>query len=136
MPWSQSKQSWCLPAFSTFAVGTNENGANWIQIYYATICQSKEIVKFLSSLTKSPSNVADINEWTPIHAASAFGFLDIVELLVPLVTDGVLRAAIETARNWGHNEIVWILETYSQGPGNDFYPGGMNKKIFFKNFTT
>ena len=62
------------------------------------------------SLTKSP-NVADINEWTPIHAASAFGFLDIVELLVPLVTDGVLRAAIETARNWGHNEIV--IETYS-----------------------
>ena len=77
--------------------------------YYATICQSKEIVKFLSSLTKSP-NAADINEWTPIHA---FGFLDIVELLVPLVTDGVLRAAIETARNWDHNEIVRILETYS-----------------------
>ena len=45
------------------------------------------------SLTKSP-NVADINEWTPIHAASAFGYLDIVELLVPLVTDGVLCAAI------------------------------------------
>ena len=38
-------------------------------------------------MTKSP-NAADINEWTPIHAASAFGFLDIVELLVPLVTDG------------------------------------------------
>ena len=32
-------------------------------------------------MTKSP-NAADINEWTPIHAASAFGFLDIVELLV------------------------------------------------------
>ena len=46
-------------------------------------------------MTKSPSNVADINEWTPIHAASAFGFLDIVELLVPLVKDGVLRAVIE-----------------------------------------
>ena len=60
----------------------NENGTNWTPIYYATICQSKEIVKFLSSLTKSP-NAADINEWTPIHAASAFGFLDIVELLVP-----------------------------------------------------
>ena len=88
-----------------------ENGTNWTPIYYATICQSKEIAKFLSSLTKSP-NAADINEWTPIHAASAFGFLDIVELLVPLVTDGVLRAAIETARNWGHNEIVRILETY------------------------
>ena len=41
-------------------------------------------------MTKSP-NAADINEWTPIHAASAFGFLDIVELLVPLVKDGVLR---------------------------------------------
>ena len=90
----------------------NENETNWTPIYYATICQSKEIVKFLSSLTKSP-NAADINEWTPIHAASAFGFLDIVELLVPLVTDGVLRAAIETARNWGHNEIVRILKTYS-----------------------
>ena len=47
-----------------------------------------------SSLNKSP-NAADINEWTPIHAASAFGFLDIVELLVPLVKDGVLRAVIE-----------------------------------------
>ena len=90
----------------------NENGTNWTPIYYATICQSKEIAKFLSSLTKSP-NAADINEWTPIHAASAFGFLDIVELLVPLVTDGVLRAAIETARNWGHSEVVRILETYS-----------------------
>ena len=31
-------------------------------IYYATLCQSKEIVKFLSSLTKSP-NAADINEY-------------------------------------------------------------------------
>ena len=30
-------------------------------IYYATLCQSKEIVKFLSSLTKTP-NAADINE--------------------------------------------------------------------------
>ena len=59
----------------------NKNETNWTPIYYATICQSKEIVKFLSSLTKSP-NAADINEWTPIHAASAFGFLDIVELLV------------------------------------------------------
>ena len=54
----------------------NENGTNWTPIYYATICQSKEIVKFLSSLTKSP-NATDINEWTPIHAASAFGYLDI-----------------------------------------------------------
>ena len=45
--------------------------------------------------------------------ASAFGYLDIVELLVPLVTDGVLCAAIETARTWGHNEIVRILESYS-----------------------
>ena len=55
----------------------------------------------------------NINEWTPIHAASAFGYLDIVELLVPFVTNGVLRAAIQTARTWGHNEIVRILETYS-----------------------
>ena len=100
------------PLSSTPNSFVNENGTNWTPIYYATICQSKEIVKFLSSLTKSP-NAADINEWTPIHAASAFGFLDIVELLVPLVTDGVLRAAIETARNWGHNEIVRILKTYS-----------------------
>ena len=45
--------------------------------------------------------------------ASAFGYLDIVELFVPLVTDGVLHAAILTARTWGHNEIVRILETYS-----------------------
>ena len=45
----------------------NKNETNWTPIYYATICQSKEIVKFLSSLTKSP-NAADINEWTPIHA--------------------------------------------------------------------
>ena len=51
-------------------------------------------------MTKSP-NAADIHEWTPIHAASAFGFLDIVELLVPMVTDGVLHAAIQTARTWG-----------------------------------
>ena len=90
----------------------NAGSGNVHQFINATICQSKEIVKFLSSLTKSP-NAADINEWTPIHAASAFGYLDIVELLVPLVTDGVLRAAIETARNWGHNEIVRILKTYS-----------------------
>ena len=42
---------------------------------------------FLISIEYS---AADINEWTPIHAASAFGYLDIVELFVPLVTDGVL----------------------------------------------
>ena len=74
-----------------------------------SIKRNCQILKFI---TKTP-NAADINEWTPIHAASAFGYLDIVELLVPLVTDGVLRAAIQTARNWGHNEIVRILETYS-----------------------
>ena len=62
-------------------------------------------------MTKSP-NAADINEWTPIHAASAFGFLDIVELLVPLVTDGVLRAAIETARTWGHNEKPILIQNH------------------------
>ena len=61
------------PLSSTPNSFVNENGTNWTPIYYATICQSKEIVKFLSSLTKSP-NAADINEWTPIHAASAFVF--------------------------------------------------------------
>ena len=55
-------------------------------------------------MTKSP-NAADINEWTPIHA---FGFLDIVELLVPLVTDGVLRfyflfSIFAKSVNWEEN---------------------------------
>ena len=77
---------------------------------------SAEIVKFLSSLTETP-NAAAINEWTPIHAASAFGFLDIVKFLVPLVTDpnsrnGVVRAPIHVVRDNGHNEIVNILESY------------------------
>ena len=67
-------------------------------------------------MTETP-NAAAINEWTPIQAASAFGFLDIVKFLVPLVTDpnsrnGVVRAPIHVARDNGHNEIVNILESY------------------------
>ena len=59
------------------------------------------------------TNKVGVNSKVVLEAASAFGYLDIVELLVPFVTDGVLRAAIQTARTWGHNEIVRILENYS-----------------------
>ena len=46
-------------------------------------------------MTETP-NAAAINEWTPIHAASAFGFLDIVKFLVPLVTDPYSRNGLHT----------------------------------------
>ena len=61
--WIARKKIFYLVIYSTPNSFVKENWTNWIPIYYATICQSKEIVKFLSYLTKSP-NAADINECT------------------------------------------------------------------------
>ena len=105
------------PLSSTPNALVNENGNNWTPIvYHATLCHYTEIVKFLCSLTKNP-NAADMNRWTPLHAASAFGFSDIVNFLVPLIENpnscnGGIPAPIETARNFGHMEVVRILQAY------------------------
>ena len=91
----------------------NENGNNWTPIYHATLCHYTEIVKFLCSLTKNP-NLADVNRWTPLHAASAFGFSDIVNFLVTLIENpNSCNGVIETARNFGHMEVVRILQAYN-----------------------
>ena len=51
------------------------------------------------------------------YAVSAFGFSDIVNFLVPLIENpnscnGVIPAPIETLRNFGHMEVVRILQAY------------------------
>ena len=68
-------------------------------------------------MTADDPNKAAIDEWTPIHAAAAFGYLDIVKFLVPLAVNpnsrnGKIRAPIHTARDNGHHEIVNILEPF------------------------
>ena len=66
-----------------------------LQIHgFVSISRKLLIHGFRSKILQIHGFVSISRKWTPIHAASAFGFLDIVELLVPLVTDGVLCAAI------------------------------------------
>ena len=54
---------------------------------------------------------------SPLFAASAFGYLDIVKFLLPLIEEpflpnGDAKAPIHLARIAGHHEIVQIMGSY------------------------
>ena len=67
------------PLSTTPNILVNEIDTLWTPIYHATLCHDIEIVKFLCSLTKTP-NAAEFNQLTPLHIASLFGYVDIVDV--------------------------------------------------------
>ena len=107
----------------------NHHIANWVRIHdtlqhyncgrrkslhYAARHGFYRVVEWLITTCSQDANVLGWNDWTPIHTASRFGHLKVVQLLLKHhadvnVVDGKIWTPLHHASCMGHPKVVRIL---------------------------